>query len=315
MIFELFDINGNAVHAENIVSYELISEAGAACDGLRLNFIQNSLIGEICTVKAYIDSVLIFNGFCDKQKISMDKSGVSCFIYARSSAALLVDNEALPCQYSKPSARQLWYSNARDFGFECALPEIYTENNYLVSKGTSCYGAINDFVSAVYGAPVYATPDNVLTVYKESEYTKSLNDYNVVSFSYIINRSEPVSEIDYKISSGDDYSYHFKSDYADRMGIKRRRLYNLSSIPLWQRETTAEKKIKDSLEEYYSVSAEISGECDLKLYDRVIFNFAVNDDNEEFYVSELIRSKGKGGEKTAIVLKKKINGELVNYVA
>ncbi len=28
MIFELSDINGNAVCAENIVSYELISEAG-----------------------------------------------------------------------------------------------------------------------------------------------------------------------------------------------------------------------------------------------------------------------------------------------
>ena len=315
MIFELSDINGRLIKAECVASYELISEADAACDGLRLNFIQSGFIGEICTVKGYLEGKLVFNGFCDKQKVSYDKSGYSCFIYARSSAALLVDNEALPCQYSKPSARQLWFSNAKDFGFECALPEVYSENNYLVSKGTSCYGAINDFVSVVYGAPVYVTPENVLTVYKESENIKNLNDYNVVSFSYIINRSEPISAIDYKISSGDDYSYHFKSDYACQMGIKRRRLYNLSSVPLWQREITAEKKIKESLKEYYSVSAEISGECDLMLYDRVTFDFDFTDMKDEFYICEIVRSKSKDGEKTTVVLKKNIGGELVNYVA
>lgn len=315
MTFQLFDINGNDFKAEKIISYELIKEADAPCDGLRLSFFCENNIGEICIVKAYRNGKLVFNGFCDKQKITISQSGRVCFIYARSSASLLVDNEAVPCQYENPSARQLWFSNAKDFGFEINLPELYSQNSYLVSKGTSCYGAINNYVSAVSGSPVYATPENVLEIYKESKVVKRLDDYDVSSVSYVINRSEPVSEIDYKINSADNYSYHFKSDFVQNMGIQRKRMMNLSSIPLWQREINAEKIIKDSLNAYYSVSAVILGECNLEIYDRVVIEFDALFKNEEFYVSELAFCKNENGERTTALLKKKMNGEIVNYVA
>lgn len=315
MNFEFFDVNGNAVSAHRIISYEIISETAAVCDGLRLNFVYQKNIGEICIVKAYSGERLVFNGFCDKQKTIFGKTGGSCFIYARSSAALLVDNEAVPCQYSNPSARQLWFTNAKELGFECCLPEIYSEHSYLVPKGTSCYGAINNFVSAVCKAPVYATPENELKIYEESRDVKSLGDYNLLSLSYVINRSALISDIDYKINSSDNYSYHFKSVLAEKMGIKRRRLYNLSSVPLWQREITAETKINSALEDYYCISAELAGDCDFHLYDKVYADLNMLSGREEFYVSEIVKSKNQNGEKTAVVLKKKINGGLINYVA
>ena len=315
MIFELQDISGKTFVVENVVSYELSSEAGAACDGLRINFVSPETVGEICIVRAYSNGKLVFNGFCDCQRLTFDQSGRKCFIYARSSASVLVDNEAFPRQYNCPSAQQLWYSNARDFGFDCDLPEICTENSYLVSKGTSCYGAINDFVSAVYGAPVYVTPENVLKVYELSAKVKRLDGYGVISLSRVISRSEPISDIDYKISSADSYSYHFKSNFARDMGIRRRRLCNLSAIPLWQRELTAEKKITDSLADYYSVEAVIAGECDLGVFDRVEVSLGDNGASEEFFVCEAVRSKNGSGEKTTLVLKKSIDGGLINYVA
>lgn len=315
MTFQLFDINGNAFEADQIISYEFISEAEAPCDSLRINFFCKEKIGEICVVKAYRSKKLVFNGFCDKQKITLSKSGRICFIYARSSASLLVDNEAVPCQYEKPSARQLWFSNAKDFGFKISLPELYSQHSYLVSKGTSCYGAINDYVSAVSGTPIYATPENELKIYEESSSIKKLDDYKVISLSYVINRSEPISEVDYKINSADHYSYHFKSDFVQNMGIKRKRMINLSSIPLWQREINAEKIIRKALDEYYSVSAVLAGNCDLQIYDRVVLDFDLFEKDEEFFVSEIVISKNENGEKTSVLLKKKINGELVNYVA
>ena len=315
MTFQLFDIKGNAFKAENIISYELVMEADAPCDGLRLSFYCESNISEFCVIKAYRKDRLVFNGFCDKQKITISQSGRICFIYARSSASILVDNEAVPCQYENPSARQLWFSNAKDFGFKINLPELYSQSSYLVSKGTSCYGAINNYVSAVLGAPVYATPENVLEIYEESKGVKRLEDYDVSSVSYVINRSEPISEVDYKINSADNYSYHFKSDFVQKMGIKRKRMINLSSIPLWQRELNAEKMIKNSLNAYYSVSAVLIGECDLEIYDRVVISMDDVFENEEFYVSELVFLKNENGEQTTALLKKKMNGEIVNYVA
>ena len=313
MRFEFQDINGKRFDISNVTAFELTSEAGAACDGLRLSFIPTKEIDEIVSIRAYSDGDLIFNGFCDDQKLIEDKSGRKCFIYARSSASLLVDNEAIPFQYTCPSARQLWLSNAKEFGFECGLPEVYTENTYIVSKGTSCFGAINDFVFAVYGAPIYVSPENVLTVYQLGTKAKRLESYNVASLSRIISRSEPISAVDYKINTADSYTYHFKSDFADARGIRRRRLYNLSSIPQWQREKAAQKKIAQSLSDYYSVQAVIVGECDLKLFDKVAFNF--NGASETFFVYEKTVTKNESGEKTTVVLKKNIDGELINYVA
>ena len=315
MKFLLFDINGKAFEAESVISYELIAEAEAPCDGLRLSFFCHDNIGEICNIKAYRRDKLVFNGFCDKQKITFSESGKICFIYARSSAALLVDNEAVPCQYENPSARQLWFSNAKEFGFKTDLPDIYSSNSYLVSKGTSCYGAINDYVSAVSGMPVYATPENELKIYEKSKELKRLDDYDVFSLSYVINRSEPIGEIDYKINSADNYSYHFKSDFVQKMGIKRKRMVNLSSIPLWQREMNVEKMIKRALDEYYSVSVVLPGDCDLAIYDRMLINAEDTLQNEEFYIAELTFSKNKNGERTIVLLKKNIDGEMVNYVA
>ncbi len=315
MRFELYGTDGAAVFPEMITSYELVSETDSACDGLRLNFCSEELPPEICILKAFSDREIVFNGFCDMQKITAGGGFYTCFIYARSSAALLVDNEALPSQYNCPTARQLWFTNARELGFGCDLPEIYSENSYLVSKGTSCYGAINDFVRAVYGAPVYATPENVLDVYRESSSVKRLKNYPLLSLSCVINRSELISDIDYKINSSDNYRYHFKSEFVRARGIRRKRLYNLSALPLWQREITAAEKITNSLSEYCSVIAELSGDCDFRLCDKVSVDFDGQDYSGTYFVSEMVKSMGKNGEKTTLVLKKKIDGELVNYVA
>lgn len=314
MNFMLSEYKGKSYEISDVISYELTSEIGAACDGLRLKFRTNSPPGEIYGVKAYDDGKLIFSGFCDMKQAVTDKSGTEYFIYARSSASLLVDNEAKPCQYTYPSARQLWFSNARELGFECALPDISSKNNYLVSKGTSCYGAINDFVFAVYGSSVYVTPENVLKVFENGERIKRLSDYRISSAASIINRSSPLSEIVYKINSTDNYIYHFKSAFSEKQGIKRKRLLNLSSLPVWQRETTAVKKINDALSDYCSLRAVICGKCDLQLNDRVYADAENGYGNEEFYVNEIIKSKNKNGETTTVILKKKINGELINYV-
>lgn len=315
MKFCLYEIDGKIHTPKNIIYYEISSEVGAACDGLRLSFIDKNVFNEIEKVEVYDDNELIFNGFCDVQKITTGKGKFKYFIYARSSASLLIDNEAKPCQYNSPSASGLWCSNAKDFGFSCELPEVYSKNNYIVSKGTSCYGAINNFIFSVYGKNIYVTAQNVIKTFEESERVKYLANYNIASFSYSINRSEPISDIDYKINASDNYIYHFKSKFAEEKRIKRKRLLNLSSIPAWQRETTVTKRINDSILDYYSAEVVVLEKCDLKLFDRVIVNLNDFSLDDEFIVYEIVKSKNRNGESTKILLKKKAKGELINYVA
>lgn len=310
MIFSLTDIDGRDYAVQNAVSFEIIFEADAACAGLRLYFDADSELEEINIVQArHDDGTLVFNGFCDVQRENRTETGLEYFIYARSSASLLVDNEAEPAEYKNPTAKQLFINNARDFGFECALPDIYIENSYIVSKGTSCFGAVNDFVSMAAGTPVYVDENNILRAYCESSELKYLNDYDVVSERFDISRCSVISRVDYKINAGEAYKYHCSNTLADKNKIYRSRKINLSGLPLWQREGAAQKKITQSLDEYYSLRVQLAGCCDFRLYDRVVSNHG------EFSVREIIISRNEKGEFTTLVMKKRAEGRAFNYVA
>jgi len=310
MIFILKDINDKQYIIDTAVSYELISEAGAACSGLRLYFDSDEHIGEINAVLAKNDSgTLVFNGFCDLQRESIKENTSAYFIYARSTAALLVDNEASPFEYKNPTAKQLFAVNAEGFGFRCALPDIYTENSYVVSKGTSCFGAVNDFVFMMTGVPVYIDESNTLKAYSISESVKRLSDYDVISQSFIINRCDVISRVDYKINASENYKYHYAAALAEKNNIIRSRKINLSGLPLLQRENAAKKLISASVDNYYSMKVQLAGDCDFRLYDRV------ETEKGEFIVCEIINSKSEKGGETALVLKKKTDGGLINYVA
>lgn len=108
-------------------------------------------LSDVRTVCAYQDGVKIFYGFADKFQLSYDEDGYTAFVYARSSACVLVDNEAYPGQYSCPTSRQLWYIHAKPFGFTFGLPEVFTQSEYIVSKGQSCFGAIDKFMQYACG--------------------------------------------------------------------------------------------------------------------------------------------------------------------
>lgn len=315
MIFELYTIPNQRVIPKEIISYELTSEISAACDGLRLNFCLNEPIGEIKAVQVKDGNRLIFNGFADKQKVSFTQNGFLAFVYARSSAALLVDNEAEPCQYNHPTAKQLWLQNAKELGFDCDLPDICCEHSYFVPKGTSCFGAINEFVSMLNGRGIYVSPDNVIRVYKKGEKIKNFDEYEILNASYVINRSEVLSGIDYKINAADKYIYHLESPYAVEHKIQRRQLLNLSSLPAWERKAKAAQKISKSLLDCYALEISLSGNADFMLADRVQVDFKEISASGEFLVYEIVREKNRNTEKTTLVLKKEIQEEFLNYVA
>lgn len=309
MTFVLTDTLGGDYTARNVVSYELIDEAGASCKGLRLYFDTDCELGEIVSVKAENDGSLVFNGFCDLQKEKRTQNGFEYFIYARSQESVLVDNEAEPFEYKNPTAKQLFINNARQFGFECDLPDIFTENSYIVSKGTSCFGAVNDFVFMMTGFPVYIDENGYMRVYGGSKCVKSFDGCNILSQEYIISRSSVVSRVDYKINASEGYKYHCAGSVADRNKIRRSRKINLSGLPVWQREKAAKRKISASLDEYYSLKIKLSGVCDFRLFDRI------DTEKGELFVSEIIYEKNENSETTSLVMKKRPEGKMINYVA
>lgn len=315
MNFELYDSSGELFQDFNVISYELASEIAAACDGLRLYLYSEKAINDVRTVCAYENGKKLFYGFADKVQLSLNENGYTVFIYARSSAALLVDNEAYPGQYSCPTSRQLWYSHAKPFGFSFGLPEVYSQSEYVVSKGQSCFGAIDHFMQYACGKRIYVTPENEVRAFVFPSQAKRLDGAAVLNVQAATDRSNVISRIDYKISSAEKYVYRLESGFAAENGISSRKLINLSSLPVWQREAEAERQITQSLEEYFTVTVKLAGNADFKLADKVEAAFDRLGVSGEFIVCAILRAKNSGGTATTLKLRKEINGELINYVA
>lgn len=317
MTFELYTAQDKLITPDEIISYELVSDISAACDGLRLYYRASNLPEEIIKVCVKDNGKTIFYGFADKQKTTADESGCVDFIYARSSAMLLIDNEATPCQFTCPSSGQLWFHYAEEFSIKNGLPQVSFDGNYYVQKGTSCFKAINDFMKYVHGMGVYVTPENVLAAFEKSEECKNLDGCEIISACKINDRSEILSSIDYKINSTDKYIYHLESSYAVRNMIKRRKLTNLSALPVWQREASVSFQVQNPLMFSKTVEVVFAGAPEFSLYDRVVLNISrlgISAD-DEYIVSQIVKQKNEKGTKTTVVFNKETDGELINYVA
>lgn len=312
--FLLYDTDDNTLSVDSVISYELSKNVDAPCDGLRLTFIADKPLNEINRVEAYQDDALIFNGFCDTQRESISDRGYECFVYARSSACILIDNEAKPFTYNHPSARSLFIKNACDFGFVYSMPEIFCESAYQVSKGCSCFAAINNFVYGITGRNMLVSVNNEL-ILSEKNNTVRLNNYRVISEKRIINRGNAITAIDYKAYDEVDYTHHIKSRFFDERKINRTIKLNVSSLAQWQREYTLINTLKAAGASYNTIELIIDGNVCFSLYDDVIYNSEYLGDIKDYYISSMCIISDKKGERTRLTLSKNIDLKEIVYVA
>ncbi len=307
-------ISGNEIDIKNIFEFNLTQTAGIPCDCLSFYFKNKTPIDEIVYVKAYQDKKIIFNGFCDCQKMTQAQDGFEIFIYSRSSASLLVDNEAEPFTYNKPTANQLYFNYAKDFGFTSCLPDIYSNDKYEVAKGSSCFGAINQFVYLKSGKNIYVSPDNEIGLYEQTKSKNNFDKYKIISFAATVNRSEPISCINFKQTLGESgYRLHTKSEISDAIAIKRNQYINLSALPQWQREYIILQKLRSSYEDYKTLELIVSGAVEENLYQSFSFNLQ-EIEYDDYVLMEKKYIFDEKGERTKLLLKKSIKIEGITYV-
>lgn len=301
------------IELEGVLSYEISRDIDAPCDALRLTFKSNANVPELTDIKAFNSNELVFNGIIDTQRASKNQNGVEHFIYARSTASVLIDNEAEPRSYCSPTSTSLFHINAEEFGFVNKLPAILSEHNYLVNKGVSRFGAINNFVYGITGKNISVNPQNEI-ILQESVGEIDFNKLSVISEKRIINRGNLLSQIDYKIDGDIKYSHHIKSRFLEQRGINTSKKINLSSLPSWQKEYSPRVSLSSALMEYYKAEITVDGFVECRLYDKASGNSNLGSLGECFVtsVSNILDSKG---ERTKFVLSKKYDLEEITYVA
>lgn len=314
MRIELELTDGKIIRVSRVCELCFTQTVNVACDSLWAYFVSDGNVGEIAGVRAFSGGRLVFSGCCDCQKNTLNENGYEIYFYARSSAGVLVDNEAEPFTYEKPSAKQLCFNIAGKYGFKSQLDDVFCNMKYEVTSGTSCFGAINQFVRMLTGEYIVVTPDNVIKAIRLSDDIKRLESYKIISLTQTINRSEPYSQINYKKSSSQPrYSVHTKSRTAQSLGIDRQMYINLSSLPQWQRENTVLQRLRESYENYNTAQLTVSGYFDGELLQRYSYdNKKIKLDDFALYEKKYICDKN--GECTRLVLKKNIDVKELTYV-
>lgn len=166
MTFELEFLDGKRAVPRQLLSYRWSGDVTAGCDGLRLHFLWDGDLPEVYRVRGFApDGACCFFGYADQQKLTVTPGQRRGFVYARSSACLLLDNEALPISLNAPNVDQMVHHYAAPFGFTAALPAGTAPGQYTVEKGTSCFGALQGFMQVLGAKGIFADPENRLCVY------------------------------------------------------------------------------------------------------------------------------------------------------
>ena len=99
------------------------------------------------------DGEVFFRGLIDEQEVAIDSGGVSLQVCARSLAALLLDNEAIPQTYYVPSAKLIYQRHAQPYGFPAFSGRDKAFSAKLqIDKGTSEWEVIESFCRDHLGA-------------------------------------------------------------------------------------------------------------------------------------------------------------------
>ncbi len=310
--FFVTDTAGEQHSVEQILSYQISMDWDAACHGVRLNYLTDYAQNELCTLEVYMDGKRIFNGLIDTQRESSTDDGTSCFVYARSTACLLTDNEATPYTYSNPSALALFNANAKALGFSCNLPDIYSVLEYQVQRGVSCFGAINDFVLGISGSRITVDANNCISLLQGSRSVAI--DGGVISEKRVINRGDVITRIDYKASSDKGFDHHIKSRLFEQKGIETSKKASLSALPAWQRDYSLLGTIRESAQGYYKLELVVDTLVDISLGDEVKYSSNYFGDIDDMIAESVCYILDEKGERTVLTLAKNIDLEEIIYV-
>lgn len=306
--FVLTTLDDEKIVVDDISSYEIRRDKDAPCDSLRLYFYPKAVLPELVSIKGFCGADMIFNGFVDVQEQKLSEENSLCYIYSRSTACLLVDNEAKPFTYYSPSAKALYINNCSHFPFECNLPNDACDTYYQVDKGTTCFDLLDQFVRSFLGEHIRVNAKNEINILKSNNIL-DLNSKTIISAKQSINRGSALTRVDYKNSSNSDYKYHMKSGFIEDRNINRSIIKNLSVIPDWQKEQYLLDIMKNANDEYFTYKFEILGYVNADLMDEIEYR-----DLKDVYVSSVKHLFDKNGERTIITANQKQNLKETRYV-
>ena len=307
--FAATDVNGREIILPQALSAELRMDEDVPADALYAVF-PYVKSGELKEIRAYGDPSTVFVGVIDEEELIADDSGEYLRLSARSLAAVLLDNEAVPESYDHPSAKLIYERHVKPYGIIDGDADSATYFGQLaVTKGMSRWTALKNFCNACYSSVPRVSADGRLYMKgqsggKEIVFSDSGVGVTFTQLSESVKRCEEISRVRVKVNSVGGYRQSVDEPDALARGIVRERYLNatLTDTPL----KCADVMLRNSRKKAYSLTLscplglpDIIG-CDAKVSSRIA------GDREGLYVSSLRYRMDKHEEKTTVVLKRRL---------
>lgn len=268
-------------------------------------------VGELTRISVYDDDRLLFSGIVDEQERLFSDSGRYLRISARSLAAYLLDNEAMPQCYDHPSASMIYERHVMPYGIKWADSDDATYfGEQMITKGMSRWAVLRNFCTSCYSSTPRISADGTLWMKGNTADTTVIFSDEEDGIGYLElresrKRCEEISRVNIKVS--DTEGYRFMMDNADAIdrGIRRERYLNaaLTSTPM----TCADMMIAGGDAASYSVTLKCAGNLLGSMGQYAVVKDRLLGTLDDLYVSALSYRLTAQGDTTTVKLKRRKN--------
>ena len=223
--FFLEQLDGQRRELVHPVSFSLVRSADTPADSLKAEFMvpdAQDWEQEIARIELQADGRRLFRGICDRQIVGLDSAGCRLTVWARSDAAVLLDNEAIPQEYSCVTLDEMFAKHLAPYGFQSDLEGEGSLLGYQVGKGVSEWEAFSTFCQRALGRSPHVHLSRV-SFRLPGRARRTISSGQAVSaVSRTVRRSEVISQVLLRDELG-RYSTALENEAARGLQILRRR--------------------------------------------------------------------------------------------
>lgn len=177
---------------------------------------------EIARIELQAEGKRLFRGICDRQIVEVSGAGCRLTVWARSDAAVLLDNEAIPQEYSCVTLDEMFAKHLAPYGFQSDLEGEGSLLGYQIGKGVSEWEAFSTFCQRVLGRSPHVHLSRVSFRLPGRARRTISNGQAVSAVSRTVRRSEVISQVLLRDELG-RYSTALENEAARGLQILRRR--------------------------------------------------------------------------------------------
>lgn len=307
---------GRNVILPNTVSVEINQELGVPADDLTVVFDYSEDFPKInriyavaadCTdiEKAIEGGDVIFSGIVDEQILDISSTCTRITVYARSLAALLLDNESQAQSYINPSVDVLYLRHLKRFGITVSDKGVKpSEGTLRIYKGYTHYKVIEKFCSDFLSTQVRIDCKGVChTNALDCDDEVFFDNTNGITFNSISICSSSYSRISRVLVCSDkglNYDTAVNDEDAQQLGIVRERYVNAGEDSPYYL-SDADKLIENGKRDSYTVTVK----SDERILNKIGCPVRVNSDvcdTDNLIVSSIHYKAVSGSEQSTVKL-------------